>query len=361
MIEIKYDLTLPADAGIGPDKSNTLGSQKGSLLSSAPEGIDAQYAWQFAGGDGQGNVKVVDIEQGWIMNHEYLRVLTLPLTGISDRRFEDHGAGVLGVIRMRNTESAETGITPAANSYIISSWRPTLTYDVPDAIRYAISCLAPGDIILLEEQVYGNEPQTCLLPAESENEIFEAILDATQSGIIVIEPAGNGILVSEKGVDLDSIIRDGNEIFKKSSLSFKDSGAIIVGASTSKQPFGRINRSNFGSRIDCFAWGEDVSTAGNFPGSSNGLKNRYTNSFCGTSSAAAIIAGAAVSVQSIVEANYHSRLSPLQMRAILRDTRYATESAKGMLQDKMGVMPDLKKIVDCALPAYFGFPLKMKN
>jgi hypothetical protein len=135
----------------------------------------------------------------------------------------------------------------------------------------------------------------------------------------------------------------------------------MVGASSSKPPFVRIKRSNFGSRIDCFAWGEDVRTTGNFPGSSNGMKNRSTHSFCGTSSAAAIIAGVAVAVQSIVEANYHCRLSPIQMRAILGDERYATPSAKGMLQDKMGVMPDLKKIIDYALPVYFGFPVKMKN
>jgi subtilisin family serine protease len=340
---------------------NNSGSRERYLLSSAPGGIDAEYAWQFAGGDGQGKIKFVDIEQGWIMNHEYLEIRTLPSTGISDPRFEDHGTAVLGIIMMKNNESGGTGITPKANGYVISTWRPSLTYDIPNAIHYAISCLDFGDIILLEEQVYGKEPQTCFLPAEVEHEVYKAILEATKSGIVVIEPAGNGVIVSEKGVNLDAIVRDERNILNKSSAHFRDSGAIMVAASNSKPPFERLYRSNFGSRIDCFAWGEDVRTAGNFPGSSNGLKNRFTNSFCGTSSAAAIVAGIAMAVQSIVEASYHERLSPIQLRNILGDENFGTCSALGLAKDKIGVMPDLKKIIDQALPIYFGSPAKMKK
>ena len=362
MNENEHDLTASkGDLTNSLNHVNNSSSLEKYLLSSAPEGIDAEYAWQFAGGDGQGKIRFVDIEQGWIMNHDYLEIHTLPLTGICEPRFEDHGTAVLGVIMMKKNESGRTGITPNAKGYVISSWRPSLDYDIPNAIHYAISCLDFGDIILLEEQVYGSEPQTCFLPAEIQNEVYSAILEATRSGIVVIEPAGNGVIVTEKGVNLDGIARDEKNILNKSSAHFRDSGAIMVAASTSKPPFARLHRSNFGSRIDCFAWGEDVRTAGNFPGSSNGLKNRFTNSFCGTSSASAIVAGIALAVQSIVEASYHERLSPIQLRNILGNENFATSSARGLPEDKIGVMPDLKKIIDQALPVYFGSSAKMKT
>ncbi len=40
-------------------------------LDAAPAGINARYAWGFTGGDGA-NVNIVDVEQGWNLNHEDL-------------------------------------------------------------------------------------------------------------------------------------------------------------------------------------------------------------------------------------------------------------------------------------------------
>lgn len=40
-------------------------------LDAAPAGIDARYAWGFPGGDGMG-ANMVDMEQGWNLNHEDL-------------------------------------------------------------------------------------------------------------------------------------------------------------------------------------------------------------------------------------------------------------------------------------------------
>jgi hypothetical protein len=58
--------------------------------------------------------------------------------------------------------------------------------------------------------------------------------------------------------------------------------------------------SNYGSGD--YAWGERV--YGWKLSSSNGAID-FIQKFCGTSSAAAIIAGVAISVQSIMEANYN--------------------------------------------------------
>jgi len=61
------------------------------------------------------------------------------------------------------------------------------------------------------------------------------------------------------------------------------------------------------------------------------------------------VAGIAIAVQSIIEANHCSRLSPKQMRDILSSDLCGTRSANGRLKDKIGVMPDLKKIIDKGL------------
>jgi hypothetical protein len=55
---------------------------------------------------------------------------------------------------------------------------------------------------------------------------------------------------------------------------------------------------NYGNRVDCYAWGENILTAGLHPKSS-GMANNYLTltSLEGTSGAAAIIAGAAISLQ----------------------------------------------------------------
>jgi serine protease len=40
-------------------------------LDAAPGGINARYAWGFPGGDGAG-ANIIDVEQGWNLNHEDL-------------------------------------------------------------------------------------------------------------------------------------------------------------------------------------------------------------------------------------------------------------------------------------------------
>jgi serine protease len=53
------------------DPSNNPQSGNEGYINAAPVGIDARYAWGFPGGDGKG-VNVVDMEQGWDLNHEDL-------------------------------------------------------------------------------------------------------------------------------------------------------------------------------------------------------------------------------------------------------------------------------------------------
>jgi hypothetical protein len=209
--------------------------------------------------------------------------------------------------------------------------------DIPDAINAAIANLSFGDILLLTIQRYHSADNRVGLPIELHNGVFEAIKQATDLGIIVIESAGNGDFEFKSGIDLDRLDWKGKKVLNRLSPDFMDSGAILVGAGTYTVPHKKISYSNYGNRIDCYAWGEKVL------GTNDHAVNNDT--FCGTSSAAAIIAGAAISIQSICEANLGYRLSPIQMREIFRNKNYGTPTANGIDIDKIGVMPDLKKII----------------
>jgi len=314
-----------------------------NYLLPAPFGVNALYAWNFNGGNGDAKIKFVDIEQGWVLNHENVCIKTLSCTGINHYDFRDHGIGVLGIIMMQHDDVR--GITPNANGFVISQWRPDGFFNTADAIMAAINELNYGDILLLEMQCF-ESPSSCKLwPIEIQEAVFHAIRLATALGIIVIETAGNGDLQSMTGNDLDTLAINGKNILNRDSADFRDSRAILVTACSNGLPRERTRFANYGSRVDCFACGENVQTTGNFPRSSGMAVNTFTNQFGGTSAAAAIVAGATIAIQSISERNKDVRLSPEQMRFVVSSELYNTVSANGK-KDKIGAMPDLKKIID---------------
>jgi hypothetical protein len=316
-----------------------------AYLGNSPVGIGVSHAWKKKGGKGDSTVKFVDIEQGWMMDHECLDIHTLPVTGVNLEYFSDHGAAVMGIIMMRNNNAGGIGITPLTNGFIMSQYRMDGIPNTPDAILSALPYLDAGDILLLEAQVRDPQDGFSFWPVESCEANFDMIRLATAMGIIVIEPCGNGNINSSVGNSLDEYKNAGGQnIFDRSKPCFKDSGAIMVAAATSNSPHERMHYSNYGNRIDCFAWGEDILTAGMYPGASGIAINTYTDQFGGSSGAAAIIAGVAISLQGMMERNYNCRLHPKQMRSILGDPCYGTVSADGIVVDKIGVMPDLEKI-----------------
>lgn len=96
-------------APVTPDFSSRQG-----YLRPAPEGIDAQWAWQRPGGTGRG-VTVIDVEGAWQLGHEDLAaklagvVVGTPLT---DLAWRNHGTAVIGVIGGDRNEYGITGIAP---------------------------------------------------------------------------------------------------------------------------------------------------------------------------------------------------------------------------------------------------------
>lgn len=99
---------------------------------------------------------------------------------------------------------------------------------------------------------------------------------------------------------------------------------------------------NYGSRIDCYAWGEKVTTCySNLQGNTQ----IYTDNFNGTSSATPIVAGAVLAIQGIIQASRGNRLNPAEIRNILTDPSLGTPSENPVF-DRIGVMPNLCSIID---------------
>jgi len=252
---------------------------------------------------------------------------------------------------MRGAGKKDGGITPDVDGSVISQWRPGGEPNDADAILAAISYLTFGDVLLIETQSFYSSANGKVWPAEVHDATFQVIRLATALGIIVIEAAGNGDMYSISGNDLDLFISNKKKVLNPASRVFKDSGAIIVAAASMDVPHKRIRYSNYGKRINCYAWGEGVVTGENHSASQDTPINIYATNFTGTSSAAAIIAGVAIAVQSIYETKFSMRVNPSQMRHILSSDEYGTASANGRARDKIGVMPDLKKIIDHYLQA----------
>jgi subtilisin family serine protease len=193
-----------------------------------------------------------------------------------------------------------------------------------------------GDVLLLEAQT-SYSTASGFVPVEVEQAVFDAIQFATSQGIIVVEAGANG------SVDLDAFQDvSGKKILNRNSADFRDSGAIMVGAASSTVPHQRLSFSNYGSRIDCYAWGQNIDTSGD--GWTGTATNLYTSTFGGTSGASPIVTGAALILQSWGVSRFGSRYSPDALRALLSNTSVNTASANPST-DHIGVMPNLRAII----------------
>ena len=293
----------------------------------------SSHAWDLKGGDGAGQA-LVDVEQGWNLEHEDLDPLkTSLLWGLSETTHY-HGTSVLGIIAATDNDLGIVGIAPAVASLRCSSqWDPSGRWDTCAAVLNALEAMAFGDVLLLEVQSALTGYYE--MPAECDDDVFDLVRLATALGIVVVEAAGNG------GEDLDAVEVSGSGfIFDR---AVRDSGAIIVGAATASDPHTRYATSCHGSRVDCFAWGEKVVTLStDTAGTADTL---YDEEFGETSAAAAIIAGVALIIQGLAEAAFTHRLSPGQVRAVLSDPDTGT-ALDGDVIDEIGVMPDLRRIID---------------
>jgi hypothetical protein len=299
----------------------------------APSGIDARWAWAQADGSGVG---FVDMERGWTLNHEDLAGAGINIISGINKDYPGHGTAVLGEVVMVDNTIGGVGIAPLASARVVSQWRDATTYNTAEAILSAAAVMQSGDVLLLEAQTK-TSPTSGYLPVEVEQATFDAIQYATSNGIIVVEAGGNG------SNDLDTYTdSNGKFILNRNSNDFRDSGAIMVGAASSSTPHSRSSFSNYGSRIDCYGWGDNIDTSGD--GWTGNSTTAYTTSFGGTSGASPMVAGSALIVQSWLIKHGNQRYSPSMMRSVLSNPTLNTASADPS-NDRIGVMPNLQQII----------------
>jgi serine protease len=319
--------SLLAAADVPPTTPVYTGNQ--GYLNAAPGGIDARYGWTVAGGTGTG-VRIIDVETGWNRTHEDMP--TLAYVG-NPGDVRDHGTAVLGELVAANNAYGMTGIAHGAQMGVESH----MTQGLTTALSKAVTAAGRGGIVLVEVHRQGpadgtactcNTGQCNYIAVEYWQADYDVIRNATANGVIVVEAAGNG------SANLDAAAYGG--LFSRTK---RDSGAIIVGASTAttRAP---MCWTNFGSRVDVHGWGERVASLGygDLFGSTVGVDQYYTATFSGTSSASPIVTGAAAVAQGVARANGRL-LTSVQMRGLLRNngTAQATDTRQ------IGPLPDLRK------------------
>jgi serine protease len=325
--------------------SSNLESKQG-YLSPSPSGVDARFAWIRRGGKGD-RVRVVHVEFGWD-SHEDLKppIGTYGYNSVIER---DHRTNVEGVVAALHNAYGVSGIAPAvAMGYWSFSSGESEPYGkeghyAHDVISNAATVgTKRGDIILITSQYeMGLPEEECCpetpsadcgnVPLEGALPSFSAIKAATADGRIVVASAGNG------SRNLDDSVYD--QIFNR---TYRDSGAILVAASGSGDRLPACF-TNYGTRIDVHAWGKGVATT---------TTGGYTETFSGTSSAAAIVAGTAAAIQGVHRAKGRSPLTAVEVRAFLA----ATGTPQNLHAKRIGPLPDLRAAIQLADTVYEPLP-----
>ncbi|MFN3242894.1 MAG: S8 family serine peptidase [Planctomycetota bacterium] len=331
-VELAYPRELPTpppgdDPPFTPDFSNQQGYR-----APAPDGIDANAVQALTGASGAG-ITVLDIEWGWDFGHEDIAPLTAAsLIGppIFNSTYNNHGVAACGEIAADVDGHGVSGLNPDITLRVATDY-PASGYSVANAIAAGLPALGSGDVMLLEAQT---STPLGLGPTEWNQADFDAILIATNLGILTVEAAGNG------GVNLDSPVLNG--LF---DLSVRDSGAIIVGASDGVS-LARAGFSSYGSRVTANGWGRDVATTGygslfSAPGTS--LQD-YTASFNGTSSASPIVTAAVVAVRGAADA----QLDPTAAAALDAFALRSLIEATGTPIPNIGSRPDAAALLAAA-------------
>ncbi len=346
------DYTRPNDDNFSTDYSVNLYQQ---YLDSAPAGMGfAQVNAVDGVGLGQG-MRICDVEYGFLASHADLPAINDLNPDAVGRNSKDHGTAVFGIMAGLDNGFGVNGLVRDAEFYFARPYKmvnDSLEYNLAEAIILCSEALNSGDIILLEQQFSGpnraqnpdDNDRVGLVPVEWHEPYYDAIVNAVGLGIVVVEAAANGY------EDLDDPIystgNGGHYPFNGS----KDSGAILVGAaspgirpgSTAREP---MYFTNHGSRVDVFAWGQDVVSTGSGILDSTALyyaegeDYRY-RLFGGTSSASPLITSAAALAQALYKQVNGQPASPETIRTLLKNNGLASTGPEAI-----GVIPDMAQVV----------------
>lgn len=258
-----------------------------------------------------------------------------------------HAVCVLGILGgLANPPHCE-GLIPAAQVAFATSlardsegkWPERIASQIETLTNPANGHMGRGDILLLELQVYGRREGECdpsepdpdesawvEAPVELEPDIHEALLQARDRGIIVIEPMGNG------GSDVATLRSFGTCEALRPDSSAILTAACNVPAPIQTAPHFREASSNFGDRVVCYSWGAKIKTLK--AGDAAAVVD-----FSKTSGASALVAGVAALVQKAAINSIGRCLTPDEMRqALTQPTPGVPPRAP---EEDIGVMPNL--------------------
>ncbi len=341
------DYTRPNDDNFSTDYSV---NQYQQYLESAPAGMGfAQVNAVDGVGLGQG-MRICDVEYGFRSSHADLPAITHLNPDAVGRNSKDHGTAVIGIMAGLDNGFGVNGLARDAEFYFAQPYKKvneSWNYNVAEAITLCAEALNSGDIILLEQQVAGpnraenpdDNDRVGLVPVEWYEPYYDSIVNAVGLGMVVVEAGANGYQ------DLDDPIystgNGGHYPFNGS----KDSGAILVGAanpgirpgSTARAP---MYFTNYGSRVDVFAWGEDVVTTGKGDLYDNEGEDYGYTLFGGTSSASPLITAAAALAQNLYKQVNGQPASASTIRNLLKNNGLASTGPEAI-----GVIPDMAQVM----------------
>ncbi len=269
------------------------------------------------GADGSG-VTLVDVESGWLLDHEDLTPHAPALIWGANRATNPgkdwypalidgrHGTHTLGVAIGAANGVGTVGVAPRpARVLLASSWptgpEPPHAGHIADALMAAYDATSAGDVVVVEQQRQR-------LPVEIDLADLLALLTLSRGGRVVVEPAGNG------SFDLATVHNPALAEFADGSTQALarhldpthpdciDSGAVMVGATAGAWPTPAVHAaSNRGGRIDSFARGDGVWAPGASPAEAD-ASDAYYALYSHTSAAAAQLAGVAVALCGVARA-----------------------------------------------------------
>jgi hypothetical protein len=334
-VETAYprELPMPPPGDVTPATPDFTAQQ--GYRAPAPAGIDANAICSLAGAWGRG-VTLLDVEWSWRFDHEDLAALgpgSLVGPPLATSSYSAHGLAAVGMLAADPDGNGVTGLTPDVSVRVVTDYTAS-GYSLANAIVAGLPCLAAGDVMLLEAQA---STPLGAGPAEWVQADFDAIAAATQIGVIAVEAAGNG------GVDLDN-----PALARAFDLTFRDSGAILVGASVNSTG-ARSGYSCHGSRIDANGWGDSVVSTGygDLFTVTGDPRQDYTSTFAGTSAATPMVAAAVVALRGAARAQLSAadaaRMDGATIRGLLRSHGTAMDPGQGI-----GLRPDLAQLLAAA-------------
>ena len=315
---------------------------QGYVRSSDDGGVNAVFAWdpELPGGRG-GNVSVCLLDGGHDEAHPDLPSITYLLEPAYEDK--DHGTNCIGIV-LALPSAPVAGIAYEANGLVSSTTHGVTAEElILNAMDAALApgALAAGDVLWVPHETIEGEP------LETIADIRQSFIDAADQGIVVVEPAGND------NHDVDEL---SPTTLAGESVPNVDSRAIMVGAgqwagpptSPNEHARERVENTNYGHRVDCQGWGENVCTTRWIFGADPGW---YKSDFGHTSAAASIIAGVAAVVQSVQQAAGREPIPPLDLREKLQNNSLGQPQPladAGLFP--IGPLPDIQRLLrDCDL------------